>query len=191
MRVSLGAMSGIIAAAFAGLLVQQAMPHPSTRMLYQAPAIRPFEPPSDFGRETAEGDSEDDVHRRPLAAPVAVGAYARSYEFTPTDFEVAYDQGVTSAEIRADQTAGPLDGRWRVADGRGRALFGLVLSDPRAGLTEGGWRGEAGSGAATLDGQTLTLDGLGAMTLEKTARGWRGTLTTNGRRRPVTLTRPG
>jgi len=183
-------MSGFIAVAFAGLLMQQAAPHPSTQTLYQAPAIRPFEPPSDFGRETAQGDAEGDVHRRPLEAPVAVGTYVRSYEFTPTDGEIAYEQGVASAEIRADQTAGPLDGRWRVADEQGRVLFGLVMSDPATGLTEGGWRNAAGSGAATLSEQTLTLGGLGVMTLEPAAGGWRGTLTADGRPRPVTLTRP-
>jgi len=183
-------MSGFIAVAFAGLLMQQAAPHPSTQTLYQAPAIRPFEPPSDFGRETAQGDAESDVHRRPLEAPVAVGTYVRSYEFTPTDGEIAYEQGVTSAEIRADQTAGPLDGRWRAADEQGRALFDLVMAAPATGLIEGGWRGAAGSGAATLDGQTLTLEGLGAMALEPTAGGWRGTLTSDRRSRPVTLTRP-
>ena len=183
-------MSGFIAVAFAGLLMQQAAPHPSTQALYQAPAIRPFEPPSDFGRETAQGDADDEVHRRPLEAPVAVETYVRSYEFTPTDGEVAYEQGVASAEIRADQIAGPLDGRWGVADRQGQVLFGLVMSDPATGLTEGGWRGAAGSGAATLDGQTLILDGLGAMALESTDQGWRGTLTADGRTRPVTLTRP-
>jgi hypothetical protein len=183
-------MSGFIAVAFAGLLMQQAAPHPSTQTLYQAPAIRPFEPPSDFGRETAQGDAESDVHRRPLEAPVAVGTYVRSYEFTPTDGEIAYEQGVASAEIRADQTAGPLDGRWRVTDEQGRLLFGLVMSDPATGMTEGGWRGAAGSGAATLDGRTLTLDGLGAVTLQPTAEGWCGTLTEGRRTRPVTLTRP-
>jgi hypothetical protein len=183
-------MSGFIAVAFAGLLMQQAAPHPSTQTLYQAPAIRPFEPPSDFGRETAQGDAEGDVHRRPLEAPVAVGTYARSYEFTPTDGEVAYEQGVASAEIRADQIAGPLDGRWRVADEQGRVLFGLVLADPATGLTEGGWRGASGSGAAAFDGQALSLENLGAMTLEPAGEGWRGTLRAGGRTRPVTLTRP-
>src|SRR5690606_7505842 len=89
-------MSGIIAAAFAVLLTQQAAPHPSTQLLYQPPAIRPFEPPSDFGRETAEGDGGD-VHRRPLEAPVKVEAYVRSYEVAPADAERAYEQGVASA----------------------------------------------------------------------------------------------
>lgn len=184
-------MSGFMALALAGLLLQQAAPHPSTQTPYQAPAIRPFEPPSDFGRETAQGDAESDIHRRPLEAPVAVGTYVRSYEFTPTDAEVAYEQGVNSAEIRADQAAGPLDGRWRVVDEGGRILFDLVLADPGAGPVEGGWRGPAGSGVAVVDSGSLTLEGAGVIALERTAEGWRGTLAAAGRTRPVTVTRPG
>lgn len=182
-------MSGFIVAAFAGLLMQQAAPHPSTLRPYEAPGIRPFEPPSDFGREAPQGDGEADVHRRPLEAPVTVDAYARSYEFSPGDTESAYDQGVASAEIRVDQTAGPLDGRWRVLDARGQALFGLVLND-RGGLVEGGWRGAAGAGAATADGLTLTLEGAGVIQLESSGAGWRGVLTAGGRERPVTISRP-
>jgi len=184
-------MSGFIVAAFASLLVQQqAEPHPSTLSLYQAPAIRPFEPPSDFGRETAQGDSAGDLHRRPLEAPVSVDRYARSYEFTPSDSEAAYEQGVASAEIRVDQTAGQLDGVWQVSDEAGRPLFGMVISD-RGALVEGGWRGPDGAGAATADGMTLTLEGLGVLTLEAHGAGWRGALTGPGRPRMVTVSRPG
>lgn len=180
-------MSGFIVVAFAGLLMQQADPHPSTLAPYEAPAIRPFEPPSDFGRERAEGDGDAEVHRRPLDAPVAVDAYVRSYEFTPTDTEASYDQGVASAELRVDQTAGPMDGRWQVLDERGQPLFALVISDPGVGLVEGGWRGPGGAGAVTVEGRILTLDGLGVLTLET---GGRGQLTASGRTRPVTVSRP-
>lgn len=182
-------MSGFIVAAFAGLLAQQAAPHPSTLRAYEAPAIRPFEPPSDFGREPSQGDGETEAHRRSIAAPVTVDAYVRSYEFSPSDTESAYDQGVASAEIRVDQTAGPLDGRWRVVDARGQALFGLVLND-RGGLVEGGWRGAGGAGAAMADGLTLTLDGAGVIRLEPAGAGWRGVLTAGGRERVVTIIRP-
>ena len=156
-------MSGIILAAVAGLLTQQAAPHPSTQTLYTAPAIRPFEPGSDFGREVAEGDVEAAPHRAPLTAPVTVDAYDGAYEVTPTDAQAAYEQGVASAEIRADQTAGPMDG---------------------------GWRDARDSGAAVVEGRTLTLEGVGGITLERGRGGWTGRLTTGGRTRPVTLTRP-
>jgi len=182
-------MSGFIAVALAGLLLQQA-PHPSTQAVYRAPAIRPFEPAPDFGRERAQGDAEGDLHRRPLEAPVSVETYVRSYEYTPSDAETAYEQGVASAEIRADQAAGPLDGRWRILDAAGRALYDLVLSDPGVGPVEGGWRSETGSGAAAWDGETLTLDGAGAVALESTGTGRRGVLITGGANRSVVLSRP-
>lgn len=184
-------MSGFILLAFAGALLQQAAPHPSTQTLYAAPAIRPFEPASDFGRERAQGDGETEAHRRPLETAVSVNSYARSYEYSPGDTETAYDQGVASAEIRVDQSAGPMDGGWRVADEHGQVLFGLVLDDDGRGPVEGGWRGRNGAGAATAEGRTITLDGLGALALEPAGRGWRGTLTEGGRSRTVTVSRPG
>ncbi len=180
-------MSGIIAAAFAALL-QQAAPHPSTQALYEPPAIRPFEPPSDFGRETAQGDSATDLHRPALEAPVTVDSYARSYEAGPADAEIAYDQGVASAEIRADQAAGPLGGHWRIVDAGGVVLVDLVLNDAGR-LVEGGWRGPAGSGDAYVVDGTLRLDGLGTVMLERAGDGWRGRLHAEGAARAVTLTR--
>lgn len=183
-------MSGFIVVAVVGALLQQSAPHPSTLEQYRAPAIRPFEPTSDFGRERAQGDGEGDSHRRPLEAPVSVDAYARSYEHSASDIETAYDQGVASAEIRVDQSAGPLDGRWQVSDEQGRTLFGLALSDS-GGFVEGGWRGREGSGVATADGHVLTLEGLGALSLQPANGGWHGTLTTGGHTRAVSLNRPG
>lgn len=184
-------MSGILIAALAGLLSPQSAPHPSALAPYEAPAIRPFEPGSDFGREMAEGDDGTSPHRRPLTEPVTVDAYAGSYEFTPTDIEAAYEQGVASAEIRTDQTAGPLDGVWSVRDGSGAVLFELVLIDSGAGPVEGGWRGGSRSGGAVADGGVLTLEGAGSIVLERGSDGWRGRLTQDGRTRPVTLSRPG
>lgn len=184
---SLHLMSGIIAAAVA-VLLQQAGPHPSTQALYEPPAIRPFEPPSDFGRETAQGDGAGEADRRALEAPVTVDAYRRSYEASPADAEIAYDQGVASAEIRADQAAGPLVGYWRVVDADGSDLFDLVLNEA-GGLVEGGWRGPDGAGAAEAADGTLRLEGLGTVTLERAGGGWRGRLRAEGRTRTVTLNR--
>lgn len=184
-------MSGFIFLAFAGALLQQASPHPSTLTQYSAPEIRPFEPTSDFGRERPQGDAETETHRRPLEAPVSVEAYVRSYEYSPGDTEAAYDQGVASAEIRVDQSAGVMDGRWRVSDDQGQVLFSLVLDDDGRGPVEGGWRGAAGSGPATVEGRTVTLDGLGALALEPAGRDWRGTLSEGGRTRAVTVSRAG
>ena len=183
-------MSGLIIFAFTGLLMQEPMPHASTRETYRAPAIRPFEPGPGFAVEPAQGDDDAEVHRRALEAPVSVEAYVRSYEFTPGDVETAYDQGVTSAEMRVDQTAGPLDGAWRVVDAEGRTRYDLVLIDPGVGPAEGGWRKGTAWGAATSDGATLTLEGAGHLTLERAGNGWRGVLTAEGQSRPVRLVRP-
>jgi hypothetical protein len=183
-------MSDFIVFAFAGLLMQDAAPHPSTQAAYQAPVIRPFEPGRNFGREQAQGDADGDLYRRPLETPVVVEAYVRSYEYMPSDVETAYEQGVASAEIRADQTAGRLDGAWRIVDAAGRTLYDLVLNDPGVGPVEGGWRGREAWGAATSDGATLTLEGSGVMTLERTGNGWRGVLTVDGQTRPASLIRP-
>ena len=189
-------MSGILIAALAGLMTPQAAPSPSRLEPYAAPAIRPFEPGSDFGREIAEGDAASAPRRRPLTAPVTVDAYDGSYEATPTDIEVAYEQGVASAELRADQGAGPLDGVWRVSDADGRALYEVLLLDPGVGPVEGGWRNGRDAGGAVSDGHTLTLEGLspdgggGVIVLERAGDGWRGRLTVDGRTRPVTISRP-
>ncbi len=183
-------MSGLIVFAFAGLLIQETAPHPSTLEAYRAPVIRPFEPGRNFARAQAQGDADGDLYRRPLERPVVVEAYVRSYEYSPGDVETAYEQGVASAEIRADQGAGRLDGAWRIVDAAGGTLYDLVLNDPGVGPVEGGWRGQAGWGAATSDGATLTLEGSGAMTLERTGNGWRGVLTIDGQTRPASLIRP-
>jgi hypothetical protein len=185
-------MSLLLALALSGLPMQDVAPHPSSQAAYQAPVIRPFEPGRDFGREPAQGDAGGERYRRPLEAPVTVEAYVRSYEYTPTGTEASYEQGVTSAEMRADQAAGRLDGTWRIVDAAGTGLYDLVLSDAGVGPAEGGWRGASHgrSGPAISDGATLTLEGAGMMTLERAGSGWRGVLTADGRSRPVRLVRP-
>ncbi len=174
----------------------------ATPETYQAPVVRPFEPPSDFGREDAQGDADETVHRRPLTQAVRVGAYVGSYETSPTDGEIAYDQGVAQAEINLDGRMGPLDGRWRVSDEAGRPLLSLVLTDRGEGrMVEGGWRrlephaasaadGVAGP-AARQDGVVVVpLDG-GTLRLHPAARGFVGTLERGGRRQAVVVSRAG
>ena len=185
-------MCAVLIAAAAALLAPQAAPPPSTAETYSAPVIRPFEPGEEFGREGAEGDAAPRPHRPPLTAPVTVDAYDRSYEAAPTDLQIAYEQGVASAEVRADQTAGPLDGAWRVSGEGGRTLYDLVLMDSGSGRAEGAWRRERDYGGAVAEGGVLTLEGgAGAIRLERDGAGWRGRLVVDGRPQPVTITRPG
>lgn len=166
--------------------------------LYAPPVVRPFEPPSDFGRERAQGDDAARVARAPLDAAVTVDAYARSYEVSPSDAEIAYDQGVAQAEINMDARMGPLDGRWRVVDARaGTALMSLVLSDPGGGTVDGAWSWGARTGAvrdSTREGETgllLDLGPAGRLRLTRTAsNAWAGVLLTAEGERTVTLRRP-
>lgn len=176
-------------AALAALLTPQAAPGPPPEPA--ARAVRPFEPGPDFGRQIAEGDGAGRTHRPPLTAPVTVDAYDGAYEFAPTDAEIAYDQGVASAEIRADQGAGPLDRDWVIRDAEGRILYEIVLMDSGTGPAEGGWRsGRRTGGAAAVDG-VLRLDDGATVVLERDGAGWRGRLDRDGRSREVSLTRPG
>jgi hypothetical protein len=170
--------------------LQDTAPHPSTRSAYEPPVIRPFEPGPEFGRERPQGDSGAERYRRPLHTPVTVDAYAGSYEYAPDASEVAYDQGVAAAEIRADQAAGRLDGLWRIIDGSGQTLYELVLIDAGIGSVEGGWRGASSSGPANSDGTSLMLEGAGVLSLERSGNDWRGMLTVNGQTRAVRLIRP-
>ena len=151
-------MSGFVFVALAGLLAQDpGAAHPSTLRLYQPPAIRPFEPPSDFGRELEQGDAEEAPHRAEPLAPAMVGAYAGDYEYSPSTAEAAYTQGVAAAELRMDATAGPLDGAWRAGDYR------LVLSDPGDGRpVEGAWARDGRMGTAVVEGDRVVLRGAGA-----------------------------
>lgn len=183
-------MPGLFPVALAALLLPQTAPHPSTTTPYEAPAVRPFEPPPGFGQGSAEGDGADALRRSVLEAPVSVDAYVRSYETGPAESEIAYDQGVASAELRADQTAGPMDGYWRVLDRDGEALFDLVLRD-EGGVVEGGWRNRRGAGAAVLENGELRLEGLGVLRLQRSGAGWRGVLRGGAGDGRVTLSRPG
>lgn len=97
--------------------------------VYVAPAVRPYEPPSDFGRQVAEGDADATIRTRPISAPVAVEAYSDTYEARRSPRELSYQQGVEAARQRQNARMGPLDGVWRVIDAQGRPLLDLILSD--------------------------------------------------------------
>lgn len=174
----------------------------ATPETYRSPNVRPFEPPSNFGRERAEGDEDAEVHRGPLEASVAVSDYSGEYEYSPTGAETAYDQGVSQAEIHADETAGPLDGRWRVKDVDGRSLLSLALTDLGGGRqVEGAWRrldleadlSRSGiAGPARTNGRLVVLPYQeGELRLEPKGRGWVGELIEDGVSHPVEVSRIG
>lgn len=170
---------------------------PYTAEVYSPPVVRPFEPPSNFGRVMAEGDGGGDPRRRPIVAPVVVEAYSRSYEHAPSTADTAYDQGVANAEAAMDARMGPLDGLWRLVDEDGRGLAQIALSDRGPGRPlEGAWRKLDAQGAlgplANVEradaGLSLTL-GDAHLRLAPGTQGWAGTLTQDGRSKPVSLVR--
>jgi hypothetical protein len=175
---------------------------PTSQQLYSGPPVRPYEPSWDTPE--AEGDAYM-VTRRALEAPVALQAYNGTYEATPTDAEVVYQQGVASAALRANSLMGPLDGRWRVTGPDGAAVLELLMMDRGDGaLVEGAWREpSAPDGALTSrrlgalslvvrSGDDLTIDvddpdSPARLRLERDGAGWRGILERNGRTTPVVM----
>jgi len=169
--------------------------------VYTPPVVRPFEPPSGFGRQEAEGDADLTVARsRPIAAPVMVEAYRNTYEPRRSRSEVSYEQGVEAARRREEARMGPLDGLWRVVDARGVTLLDLVLSDragpqavegaislshtDRAGIID------AVSSAGDLRIITAVIDGREiALRLRPRDGGWAGDLAGLGADQDVTLIR--
>ena len=169
--------------------------------VYAPPAVRPYEPPSNFGRQIAEGDADASVRTRPIAAPVAVEAYSNTYEPAPSRGEISYEQGVETARIRQNARMGSLDGVWRVLDQSGRPILDLVLSDRGAGLpVEGALRLTRTERtapvevAAEADGRRLVTAALGdarvALRLSPDGAAWAGELAVDGKGQAVTLTRP-
>ena len=174
----------------------------ATPETYRAPAVRPYQPPSRFGRETAEGDGEIDLHRRPLTAPVAVDDYAGDYEFSPSDSQTTYDQGVAQAAIDAEAAMGPLDGRWRITQPDGTPLLSLSLTDRGEGRrVEGAWRSLDAppgidrmgfAGPVSTRGEVVVIPlSEGELHLHPALNGWAGEWIHDGRARPVTASRSG
>jgi hypothetical protein len=169
---------------------------PYSAQVYQAPVVRPYEPPSNFGRVTEEGDGGGDRPLRVIPAPVSVENYARSYEHAPSRADNAYDAGVDNAERNMDGRMGPLDGRWLLKDGDGRTLMTVSLMDQgEAKPLEGAYRT---ADAAAAVGPLTAVQSAGALVLEiadgqatlsPSGEGWSGVLTRDGRERAVILVR--
>lgn len=167
---------------------------PTAHERYSGPPVRPYEPSWDT--PSAQGDAAA-LSRRVLARPEVLDAYDGTYETTPTDAEVVYQQGVTAAALRANTLMGPLDGRWRVSAADGAPVLDLLLMDRGDGaLVEGAWReppaldAAAGRRLGALNlvvrsGDALTIevedpDGPVHLRLARDGGRWRGTLERNG-----------
>lgn len=152
-------------------------------VIYRRPAIAPYEPPSDFGRQRAEGDAVGRP-RRAAGRPDADGDYQTAVE---------------DRRRAAQALMGPLDGVWRVIDDRGLTVMELALTDPGEGqAVEGAWsrttaRGARRSGmigAVARDGTEVRIDLAddARLRLLDVAGHWVGLLDEGRRERSVALT---
>lgn len=152
--------------------------------VYRRPEVAPYEPPSDFGRRSAEGD--------------AVGRAGRAGG--RADAEVDYRSAVEDRRNRAQALMGSLDGLWRVADADGRDLLDLSLTDRGADRPlEGVWLGRTPAGAprsravvVLMRRDGLVRLGLGeglALELTQGEDGWDVVLEEGQERRAAVLSR--
>lgn len=194
----------LIALMIAGLTGQEtSYGAAGSQELYAAPVIRPYEPPSAFGRQVEEGDVARPIRSRPITAPVAVEAYRNNYEQNPSLGEISYEQSVARARAAADARMGPLDGIWKVTSADGRSLIDMVLSDRGAAkpvegvisLDDATHTTAAVTSVVRGEPETTIETSVGGrpvrLRLQPAADGWTGTLSGLGRDQDVALTRPG
>ena len=185
------------------LSLQDTVPVPDARDLYELPAVRPFEPPLEPGLGESGGDSPPRLYRPPLTNPVTVDVYRQSYEVTLTDADIAYDLGVNRAERDGDSRMGPLDGRWLLLDRESQTMAHLVLVDRGEGAPiEGAWLRPSRPGVAAAlepvmfdpagDGTVVaSLGPLGLLTLVPSpSGGWSASLRRGEAIEPVAIRRP-
>lgn len=119
--------------------------------IYLRPAVAPYEPLSNFGRQVAEGDAD--------ARPRRAGGRA--------DADGDYQAAVEDRRRQAQALMGPLDGLWRLTDDRGEPLMDLAFTDPGpGGMVQGAWtlttpQGAVRSGvvrSVVRDGAALRID---------------------------------
>ena len=170
--------------------------------LYAAPVIRPYEPPSAFGRQVEEGGVARPIRSRPITEPVAVEAYRNDYEQSPSLGEVSYEQSVARARAAADSRMGSLDGVWKATTADGQTVLDLVLSDRgQEKPVEGALSVNDAtrttvpvvSVSQTADQTVIEASVAGRpvqLRLQMVPAGWAGTLTGLGRDQAVSLSRP-
>lgn len=197
-------IAGLSGSGASGLSGQEtAYAQAASSEVYAAPVIRPYEPPSDFGRQVEEGDVSRPIRSRPITGPVAVEAYEGEYEQNRSTGEIGYVAAVNRARASADARMGPLDGVWTATGADGKPVLDLVLSDrgpskpvegaislndatrstvPVNGVSRDG---EAAEIEASVGGRAVRLR------LQPSGQGWTGTLSGVGRDQAVTLAHPG
>lgn len=141
-------------------------------VVYRPPAVQPYQPYSDFGREVVEGDGEADLRRRPVLTPTTIETYAGAYEVAPSADDVAYAAGVAKAGAAADALMGPLDGAWSVIDSRGRQRLSLVLGDTGHEPIEGAFTRSQERRASVAGYVSGVRQADGAIRLTGTEPGW-------------------
>jgi hypothetical protein len=171
--------------------------------VYAAPVIRPYEPPSDFGRQVEEGDVNRPIRSRPIAGPVAVEAYPGNYEQNRSSGEVSYVAGRQSRPRlgrRPDGAAGrgvERRGRRR-PPGAGSGPVGSRTVEARRGSPEPErpTRSTAPVDSVTRDGGEAVIEASingrpVRLRLQPAGKGWTGTLSGLGRDQAVSLAHPG
>ncbi|QTC90791.1 hypothetical protein [Brevundimonas goettingensis] len=171
--------------------------------VYAAPVVRPYEPPSDFGRQVEEGDVNRPIRSRPITGPVAVEAYQGNYEQIRSSGEIGYVAAVNRARASADARMGSLDGVWTATGADGRPVLDLVLSDRGSSKPVEGalslndqTRSTAPVESVTRNGEETVIEAsVGGravrLRLRQAGQGWTGSLSGLGRDQAVSLTRPG
>lgn len=167
--------------------------------IYSAPVVRPYEPPSNFGRQVEEGDVSRPIRSRPITAPVAVEAYEGEYEQNRSSGEIGYVAAVNRARASADARMGPLDGVWTARSADGKPVLDLVLSDrgstkPVEGALSlnDATRSTAPVDAVVREGEAAEIQvSVGGravrLRLQPSGQGWTGILSGLGRDQAVTL----
>lgn len=116
---------------------------------------------------------------------------------SPTLAQDAVGSRIAQSAAAAERQQGPLDGAWRLQDGRGRTLFVFQVGDPPSGRLSCAWRrpdGALGVADCQRTGGWLTI-AFGAVgkprVMLRRIRGglWHGELTIGGAGRAVSLRR--
>lgn len=183
-----------------GAMLNRAPPAPKS-----AEATNPVPPPA--GPPAAMPPSTPAPPAQGSAQPL-VDQTGVSPDGPPSETDMAFENRIRQSVAAAQGLQGPLDGRWTLYDGAGRALYIFIFVDPASGrgALEGAWRdprrARGGDDLGVVErlehaGPSLTLDftpraGVAAtdIRLQGQAGGdWAGEMTEAGAVQKVSLRR--